>query len=177
MYGLESKGVSEGCESGMRTAAHEAAAACGHAHDVERAAASGCAHCPAHGGESEEPAGGNLKSPLFVAGVLLFAAGLVLTYGGFATNIYIAFAVFAAAYLAVAKDVLLYAAKNIARGKIFDENFLMTIASLGAFAIGEYPEAVAVILFYNVGEYMQERVVRRSRKSIESLMDIRPDVA
>ncbi|MDR2088715.1 MAG: hypothetical protein LBP73_05115, partial [Clostridiales Family XIII bacterium] len=164
MYGLESKGTNEGREQGMRPAACEAAAG-------------GCACCRAHGGENEEPAGGGLKSPLFIAGAVLFVAGLVLTYGGLAPNRYVEFAVFAAAYLAVAKDVLLCAAKNIARGKIFDENFLMTIASLGAFAIGEYPEAVAVILFYNVGEYMQERVVRRSRKSIESLMDIRPDVA
>ena len=69
------------------------------------------------------------------------------------------------------------AGKNILKGDIFDENFLMAIASIGAFAIGEYPEAVAVMLFYQVGEYMQGRAVASSRKSITALMDIRPDTA
>lgn len=67
--------------------------------------------------------------------------------------------------------------RNLLRGKLFDENFLMTIATLGAFAIGEFPEAVAVMLFYQVGELFQSYAVDKSRKSISSLMDIRPDFA
>ena len=85
--------------------------------------------------------------------------------------------VFLAAYLLIGKEILLSAGRNILKGKIFDENFLMAIASIGAFMIGEYPEAVAVMLFYQVGEYMQGRAVSSSRKSISALMDIRPDTA
>ena len=81
------------------------------------------------------------------------------------------------AYLIVGLDIVLKAIKNIFRGKIFDENFLMTIATIGAFAIGEFPEAVAVMLFYQVGELFQSYAVDKSRKSIASLMDIRPDYA
>ncbi len=74
-------------------------------------------------------------------------------------------------------DVLLRAAKNIARGQIFDENFLMSLSTVGAIAIGEMPEAVFVMMFYQVGEAFQEYAVRRSRKSITALLDIRPDSA
>ncbi|MDR0851306.1 MAG: cadmium-translocating P-type ATPase, partial [Clostridiales Family XIII bacterium] len=81
------------------------------------------------------------------------------------------------AYILIGKDVLLTAVKNITHGRIFDENFLMAIASVGAFIIGEYPEAVAVMLFYSVGEYLQDRAVAHSRKSIRALLDIRPDTA
>lgn len=84
---------------------------------------------------------------------------------------------FAIAYLIVAADVIFNALRNIAHGEIFDENFLMLLASGGAFAIGEYPEAVAVMLFYQIGELFQDVAVDRSRKSISSLMDIRPDYA
>lgn len=80
-------------------------------------------------------------------------------------------------YISAGGDVVLKAFKNILRGKVFDENFLMTIATLGAFLIGEYPEGIAVILFYQVGEYFQDYAVNQSRKSIASLMDIRPDYA
>ena len=84
---------------------------------------------------------------------------------------------FAAPYLIVGYDVLVGAAKNIIRGRVFDERFLMLIATVGAFAIGEYPEAVAVMLFYQVGELFQSIAVGRSRRSIAALMDIRPDTA
>ena len=85
--------------------------------------------------------------------------------------------IFAAPYLIVGYDVLVGAAKNIIRGRVFDERFLMLIATVGAFAIGEYPEAVAVMLFYQVGELFQSIAVGRSRRSIAALMDIRPDTA
>ncbi|MDR2091096.1 MAG: HAD-IC family P-type ATPase [Clostridiales bacterium] len=85
--------------------------------------------------------------------------------------------VYLAAILIIGGDVLLRALKNILKGKVFDENFLMTIAAVGAFCIGEYPEAAAVMLFYQVGETFQYLAVARSRKSIAALMDIRPDYA
>ena len=87
------------------------------------------------------------------------------------------FLLFIAAYLIAGGDILLKAFKNIIKGKIFDENFLMGLATLGAFAIKEYPEAVMVMLLYRIGEYFQHRAVEKSKKSITELMDIRPDYA
>jgi len=85
--------------------------------------------------------------------------------------------IFIVSYLIVGFDILKKALRNIIRGKVFDENFLMAVATLGAFGIGEFPEAVAVMLFYQVGELFQSYAVDKSRKSISSLMDIRPDFA
>lgn len=84
---------------------------------------------------------------------------------------------FILAYLVIGGRVLLLAGKNITRGRVFDENFLMTIATLGAIGIGEYPEAVSVMLFYRIGEEFQEAAVNRSRRSIKSLINIKPDRA
>jgi len=84
---------------------------------------------------------------------------------------------FVVPYLVIGWDVLWSALRNIAHGQVFDEKFLMAIATLGAFAIGEYPEAAAVMLFYQIGEFFQSVAVGRSRKSIAALMDIRPDYA
>ena len=92
-------------------------------------------------------------------------------------NISASLGVFLAAYVIIGGDVVKKAAKNIGQGQIFDENFLMTIATAGAFFVGEYAEAVAVMLFYQVGECFQSYAVNRSRKSIADLMDIRPDYA
>lgn len=85
--------------------------------------------------------------------------------------------IYLASYIIIGGDVLLKSIKNISRGEIFDENFLMAIATIGAFAIKEYPEAVAVMLFYQLGELLQDIAVSRSRNSIAELMDIRPDYA
>lgn len=85
--------------------------------------------------------------------------------------------IFLAAFAIIGGDVILTALQNIAHGQVFDENFLMGIATIGAFAIGQYLEGVAVMLFYQVGEIFQSYAVNRSRKSIGSLMDIRPDYA
>ena len=82
-----------------------------------------------------------------------------------------------ASYLIVGMEILRKAVRHIFKGKVFDENFLMALATLGAFGIGEYPEAVAVMLFYQIGEYFQDYAAKKSRKSIASLMDIRPDYA
>lgn len=84
---------------------------------------------------------------------------------------------YAAAYLVIGGDIVFNAVRNVFHGEIFDENFLMAVATIGAFATGQYPEAVAVMLFYQVGEMFQDIAVDRSRKSISSLMDIRPDYA
>ncbi|MCD8287275.1 MAG: cadmium-translocating P-type ATPase [Porphyromonadaceae bacterium] len=81
------------------------------------------------------------------------------------------------AYLLVGAEIIVKAVRNLFHGELFDENFLMSVATLGAFAIGEYPEAVAVMLFYQIGELFQDIAVERSRASISSLMDIRPDYA
>ncbi len=85
--------------------------------------------------------------------------------------------VYLTGYFIVGYDVIIRALRNIARGSAFDENFLMTLATVGAFIIGEYPEGVAVMLFYQVGELFQGMAVNYSRKSISSLLDIRPDYA
>lgn len=84
---------------------------------------------------------------------------------------------FLVAYLISGSDILYSALKNILKGKVFDENFLMGIASIGAFIIGEYPEAVMVMVLYQIGEYFQDKAVEKSRNSITALMDIRPDYA
>jgi Cd2+/Zn2+-exporting ATPase len=105
-------------------------------------------------------------------GAVIFAAALIFCEENLAGLF-----VYLAAILIIGGDVLLRAVKNIFKGKFFDENFLMTIAAVGAFCIGEYPEAAAVMLFYQVGETFQSLAVARSRKSIAALMDIRPDYA
>lgn len=89
----------------------------------------------------------------------------------------VALSLYLALYLLVGYDILLKAAKNIAHGQVFDENFLMAVASIAAFAIGEYEEAVAVMLFYQVGELFQSYAVGKSRRSIKELMDIAPEYA
>lgn len=85
--------------------------------------------------------------------------------------------VYATAYLIIGADVVWAAVRRLLKGAWFDENFLMASASIGAFAIGEYPEGVAVMLFYQIGEYFQDRAVDKSRKSIAEMMNIRPDMA
>ena len=118
------------------------------------------------------------KTELFrlIAGGTVFAIGLLIS-NLFAVSSYVSAVVFVLAYLILGGDIILRALKNIARGKVFDENFLMSVATIGAFIIGEYPEAVAVMLFYQIGEYFQGLAVRSSKASITALMDIRPDFA
>ena len=108
-----------------------------------------------------------------LAAAVLFAAGLLIP----ARLSYVRLGVFIAAYLCVGIDVLREAVEHILHGQVFDENFLMGLATLGAWAIGEYPEAVSVMLFYQIGELFQSYAVGKSRRSIAELMDIRPDKA
>ena len=139
------------CEVKQDTAAHH-----GHGH--------------VHGHDHEE---GEEHHSLGLIGVgaVLFVAGLLLPEGLWR------WAALIAAYVVAGGEVLLRAAKNILRGQVFDENFLMAVASLGAMLMGEATEAVAVMLFYQIGEWFQDRAVDKSRASIAQLMDIRPDHA
>lgn len=102
---------------------------------------------------------------------------LVLAFILKVDNVIINDILFITSYIIVGYDIVLKALRNITRGKVFDENFLMTIATIGAFFIGEFPEAVAVMLFYQIGELFQSYAVDKSRKSVAALMDIRPDYA
>ena len=108
-----------------------------------------------------------------VIALILFLIALIVPF----KNQLINNGLFIISYLIVGFEIVLKAIKNIFKGKVFDENFLMAIATIGAFVIGEYPEAVAVMLFYQIGEAFQDYAVDKSRKSIISLMDIRPDFA
>lgn len=132
-------------------------------------------HSHAHEhGHSHEHGNENMKRMIFrlVIGTLIGGAGLFLPLDGIAE-----LSVFLVAYLIIGGDIVWRACTNIVRGQVFDEHFLMAIATIGAFAISEYPEGVAVMLFYQIGELFQGAAVNRSRKSISSLMDIRPDYA
>ena len=108
-----------------------------------------------------------------IVALILYLIGIIIKF----QNEWINNSIFIISYIIVGYEILRKAIRNIFRGKIFDENFLMSVATLGAFGIGEYPEAVAVMLFYQIGELFQDYAVDKSRKSISSLMDIRPDFA
>ncbi len=155
---------------------HGAGCACGHDHHEHHEHhhdhhehSHDHAHHHSHGG----PGKGRTLLLRVGAAVILLAAGFLLE--GWIPPVSIA--CFAAAYLAVSYDVLYTAFRNILRGDIFDENFLMAVASIGAMVMGEYAEGAAVMALYQVGEYFQDRAVDKSRASITSLMDIRSDHA
>jgi len=123
--------------------------------------------------EDEESSGTPVA---MIAAVLLFAVGLIFRYG-FAVNNVPLFLLFSVAYLLAGWKVLRSAFLNAIRGNLFDENFLMTIATFGAFAIGEFPEAAGVMIFFMVGEYFQDLAVNRSRRSVRSLLALKADFA
>ena len=109
-------------------------------------------------------------------GAAIYAIGMALTvFAKVPLPIELAFLI--VSYVILGGDVVWQAVRNISKGRVFDEHFLMSVSTIGAFVIGEYPEAVAVMLFYQVGEFFQSLAVKRSRKSISDLMDIRPDSA
>lgn len=110
--------------------------------------------------------------PTLIIGTILYLIAVIGDFKGA-----LALILFVASYLLIGGKVVLTAIKNIARGQLFDENFLMTVATIGAFTINQYPEAVAVMLFYEIGETIQGYAVNKSRSSISSLMDIRADYA
>ena len=113
------------------------------------------------------------KGIKIIIAFILFLLAIIANFN----NEWINKIIFIISYFIVGLEILKKAKRNIFRGKVFDENFLMTIATIGAFCIGEFPEAVAVMLFYQVGELFQSYAVDKSRKSISTLMDIRPDFA
>lgn len=110
-------------------------------------------------------------------GAVLFAAAVAIDSRWSGVYADAGLIAFLAAFLVCGGDVIKKAAVNITKGQVFDENFLMTVATVGAFLVGEYPEGVAVMLFYQVGEWFQSYAVNKSRKSIRELMNIRPDYA
>lgn len=119
----------------------------------------------------EEKEGRGALYRVIAAAVLLVAASLIPAQGTARLLLYLL------PYIVVGYEVIWNALKNIAHGEVFDENFLMSVASIGAFCIGQYPEAVAVLLFYAVGELFEDAAVGKSRRSIADLMEIRPDYA
>ncbi|MGG7213600.1 heavy metal translocating P-type ATPase [Clostridium nigeriense] len=156
---------SVGEEGGHRNHHHEAHENHGHtSHE-------GHSHEHSHDHSHSEPI--TLKENLrLIIGAIIFAIAILLK-----DDSVIKVALFVVSYLLIGGNVILTAVKNILRGEVFDENFLMTVATLGAFFIGEYPEGVAVMLFYEIGELFQSYAVNRSRKSITSLMNIRAEYA
>ena len=132
-----------------------------------------CEHhcCNEHEHKHKHKHGASPVKRVIIAFVITVAAMII------ALPLWLKVLAFLSAYLLSGGDVLLRALKNIFKGEVFDENFLMGIATLGAFAIGEYPEAVMVMVLYQTGEYFQHRAVEKSKKSISDLMDIRPDYA
>ncbi len=125
-------------------------------------------------GNSEEKEKGGLTKTLLILGV-----GIILYCFALWANVssQIKFLLYLLSYIVIAGDIVWRGFRNILKKQIFDENFLMSVASIGAFAIKQYPEAVAVMIFYKVGEFFQELAVNRSRKSIEGLLAIKPDYA
>ena len=153
---------------------------CGHCHvehdhdEHGHSHSNGCSCC-SHGDDDEEEESKYIV-PRLIAGAVIFVAAFVMSKIGTVPT----WAVLAAsivAYAIVGCDIVWKAAKNIIHGEVFDECFLMSISSLGAFALGEYVEAVAVMLLYQFGEWLSDLAVNRSRDSISSLMNIRPDTA
>ena len=109
-----------------------------------------------------------------IVGAVLFVVGEILEHVNAPTPVLLG--VLAVAYLILGGQVLMTAYRNIKKGQVFDENFLMAIATLGAFAIGDFPEAVGVMLFYRIGEYFEDRAVSQSRRQIMDAVDLRPEV-
>lgn len=126
-----------------------------------------------HHDHAHDHAHGEGEGKLLLLGSGLFALGLVLSYSKLSI---LALVAYLAAYVILGKDVVWTAVKNLTKGHVFDENFLMSLATIGAFCIGEYPEAVGVMLFYRVGEFFEHKAVERSRSQIMEAVDLRPEV-
>lgn len=167
---------------------HEHGESCGcgeHHHDHDHGEECGCGGHH-HDHEHEEIKPKKVEKPKekkeinkdlikIIIGVFVYAFGIYeMAVGNTGT---FGVVVFLAAYILIGGDVLLKAAKNLFRGQVMDENFLMSIATIGAIAIGEHSEAVGVMLFYKIGEYLQQKAVGQSRKSISALMEIKSEFA
>lgn len=128
--------------------------------------------CEHHHHHEHSKENDRLQLVKIILALILFILAIAAMPAGIAKVI-----IFLTAYIIAGGDVLIKAVKNIFKGDMFDENFLMVIATAGAFAIKEYPEAVMVMILYQIGEFLQEKAVEKSRRSISRLMDIRPDYA
>ena len=150
---------------------HEDACCCGHHHGHSHGDACGCGH--EHGGHEE----GEKRTMLIrlIVGAVLFAGGMAAHF--LHAPLWIELPVFLACYAVVAYDVVWNAIRGILRGNVFGEAFLMTVSSIGAFALGEYPEGAAVMLLYQFGEWLTDLALDRSQDSIRAILDIRPDTA
>ena len=144
--------------------------------DREEAPASGSCGCGCHGdsecGHQEEKKEAMPEETVLVYSGLLFVSGLVMDHFGVSGMSLLCCLI---AYILLGRQILKTAAKNLIKGRMFDENFLMSVATLGAFLIGQAPEAVGVMLFYRVGEYFEHRAVERSRSQIMEAVDLRPE--
>lgn len=128
--------------------------------------------CKDHDENSVESNEKSVMIAKFILAIVFFSVGFFINFDST-----MKFLMFLVAYIIIGSEVLYKAIKNIIKGEIFDENFLMSIATLGAFAVKEYPEAVMVMILYQIGEYLQDCAVEKSKKSISNLMNIRPDYA
>ena len=143
---------------------------CGHNHHEQTC---GCGqHGSDHAHEGDHPVQKMPEEILLGYAAVLFAVGLAMDYFGMLGLSLLCCVI---AYVMLGKEVVTTAAKNLVKGHVFDENFLMSVATLGAFAIGEAPEAVGVMLFYRVGEFFERRAVERSRGQIMAAIDLRPE--
>ena len=151
----------------------------GEVHGNQHAHACECGHChhEHHGQETQHDHPGEEDGlKLLLVGAGLFAFGLLLDgLGAALLGMPLSILAYIAAYLLLGLEVLTVAGKNLIKGHVFDENFLMSIATLGAFVIGEFPEAVGVMLFYRVGEYFEHKAVERNRSQIMEAVDLRPE--
>lgn len=128
--------------------------------------------CENHHHEHEEEKNENIVLARVILAIVLFSLAMIFT-----STPTFKISLLGISYLIAGYDILIKALKNIIKGKVFDENFLMGIATLGAIGIKEYPEAVMVMVLYQIGEYLQDKAVEKSQNSITKLMDIRPDYA
>ena len=141
-----------------------------HSHEHEHHHDRGCACCAHEHGHGGEEKSGSARLVWLAAAAILFLLGL-LSRGAVSVSLFLA------AYLAAGLSILKEAAENLVHGELFDETFLMALASIGAVCIGEYGEAAAVMILFQLGEFLQDKAVDSSRGAIRALMDIRPDTA
>ena len=158
--------------------AHEHACGCGHEHHHEHDHECGCGHDHhEHDHQEEHPHEHSYGGDRETLGVLILGGAMLLIGLRYHESAgWFSLLACLIGYGLLGKDVILTALRNMAKGHVFDENFLMSLATLGAFLIGEYPEAVGVMLFYRVGEYFEHRAVERSRSQIMEAVDLRPEV-
>ncbi len=174
IFEAESTSAHGAASAGHKPHNHEHGCDCGHGHHHEHGCDCGNEHNHHHGHTEDG------KDSWLQTHALLLRAGVtaaLLLIGALLLDGVPATAVLVLGYLLISYDVLLKAGRNIGRGQIFDENFLMTVASIGAMLMGDCAEGIAVMLLYQVGEWFQDKAVDKSRASIAGLMDIRPDYA